>query len=111
MTKMPNIKGPDRNKPVSFDPKKNLFITIDDIFDKKATITPIDNLTEEQQKQLVVERLRRGSDFTEQAISGPPYTRDNVIEHIEKDSEYGQMRIQVELGYLREFLKQIEDEL
>jgi len=111
MAKMPNLQGPDRDKPVCFDPEKNLFITIDDIFDKKATITPIDKLTEEQQKKLVVERLRRGADFTEQAISGPPCTRDEVVEHIEKDSEYGQMRTQVELSYLREFLKQIEDEL
>jgi hypothetical protein len=111
MAKMPDIKGPDRNKPVCYDPQEDRFITIDDLIAGRAAIVPLERLSDEQQKKLVVERNRVGGDYTVQAISGPARTREQVIAEIEADTEFGSMAVKAELMYLQDLLRQIEDAL
>jgi hypothetical protein len=111
MAKMPNIRGPDRNKPLCYDPQHDRLITIDDLIAGKAKIVSPDNLTRQQQKRLVMERYRAGPDHTVQTISGPARTRDQVIQEIEAESEFGRMAVDAELMYLGELLQQIEEAL
>jgi len=111
MTLMPEIQGPDRNKPIYYDPNTDRFITLDDLEAEKGEIVPVDALTPAQQKHLVIERNRAGSDYTQQAISGPAQTRDEVIREIESETESGRMAVQADLMYLRDLQNQIIQEV
>lgn len=112
MAILPNIKGPARKKPVCYDPNEDRFITIDDLDAGKAGIVPLDRLTEEQLKRLVIERNRVGEDYKVQVDWGvPAMTRDEVIKEIEADTESGRLAVEADLMHVRDLLKQIEDEL
>jgi len=113
MTLLPEIKGPARKKPVCYDPEKDHFITIDDLEANKAQIVPLDILTDEQLKQLVIERNRVGEDYKHQANwTEPPKSPNDMIKQIEADTELGRVAVEAEIAYLRNrLLIDIEDAL
>lgn len=111
MAEMPNIQGPDRKKPICYDPEGDRFLTIDEIIAGTGPLVPPDRLTAEQQKRLVVERNRVGSDYTVQNISGPARSRDNVVEQIEADTQFGRQAVAAEIMYLQDLVKQVADAL
>ena len=112
MTLLPEIKGLTRKKPVCYDPQKNRFITIDDLEANKANIVPLDLLTDEQLKRLVIERNRVGENYRVQTNwSEPSQSRNDIIKQIEDDTESGRMAVEAEIMYLRDHLKDIEDAL
>lgn len=111
MSPLPEITGPDRQKPLCYDPERNKFIYFDEIITGKEKIVPLEKLNHEQLKKLVVERNRAGPDYIVQVLSGAKYSRDDVIKEIRKQSEFGKMSIQAEVSYLSDLLKQIEEAL
>jgi hypothetical protein len=113
MTILPEIKGLARKKPVCYDPEKNSFITIDDLEANKAQIVPLDILTSEQLKRLVIERNRVGEDYKLQADwTEPAKSPNDIIEQIEADTELGRVTVEAEVSYLRNrLLIDIENEL
>jgi hypothetical protein len=112
MTILPEIKGLTRKKPVCYDPETDRFVTLDDLDAGKAKIVPLDRLTDEQLKRLVIERNRVGEDYSVQNDwSAPPQSRDDVIKQIEADTESGRRAVQAEIMYLRDHLKDIEGAL
>ena len=108
---MPMIEGPDRLKPLCYDPQRHKFITFDEIVSGAERIVPPDSLTADDLKLLVIERQRVGPDYRVQTISGPVMTRDDVIEAIVRDEPFGRATIEAESSYLRDLLAQIEDTL
>jgi hypothetical protein len=112
MTILPEIKGLARKKPVCYDPEKDRFITIDDLDTNKANIVPLNLLTDEQLKRLVIERNRAGEDYKVQTNwSEPPHSRNDIIKQIEDDTESGRMAVKAEIMYLHDHLRDIEDAL
>jgi hypothetical protein len=112
MAILPEIKGLARKKPVCYEPQKDCFITIDDLDAGKAKIVPLDRLTDEQLKRLVIERNRVGEDYRVQNDwAAPPQSRDDVIKQIQADTESGRRAVQAEIMYLRDHLRDIEDAL
>ena len=112
MSLLPEIKGLIRKKPVCYDPKKNHFITIDDLEANKANIVPLELLTDEQLKRLVIERNRIGENYKIQTNwSEPPQSRNDIIKQIEDNTESGRMAVEAEIMYLRDHLKDIENAL
>jgi hypothetical protein len=107
MGKMPDVRGPDRPKPITIDPKTGRFITIDDIETRGVVPVPLDALSHDQLVRLVIERNRLGPDYTVQSISGPPLSRDQVMREIEAGTEFGRMAVQAELMALSELLDKI----
>lgn len=105
---IPEIKGPDRNKPLCYDPERGIFITYDDIVSGKERIVHLEKLTDSQFKQLVIKRQQSGSDYVVQSMSGPPMTRDDVIEAIRHDEPFGLATVEAEASYLQDLLAQIE---
>lgn len=103
----PTVRDEDRNKPLCYDPGRDLFITLDDILSGREMIIPPDSLSDDDQKRLVIRRQQTGPDYTVQAISGPPMTRDDVIEAIERDDQFGRMTVEAEIAYLKDFLARI----
>jgi hypothetical protein len=108
---MPKIEGPDRKKPLCYDPGRKKYITFDEIISGNEQIVPLELLSEEDRKQLVVERQRRGPDYKMQPMSGPMMTRDNVVEAIIRDEPIGRATVEAELSYLRDLLSQIKKAL
>ncbi|GAF95308.1 unnamed protein product [marine sediment metagenome] len=111
MSKIPNIRGLARKKPICYDPNQDRFITIDDIIEGKARIVSIDQLTPEEQKCLVIKRNKVGEEYTVQTISGPPRSREEVIKEIEAETEFGQMTVQAEIMYLKDLIERIKEAL
>jgi hypothetical protein len=110
---MPSItvRDEDRNKPLCYDPERDMFITLDDILSGREMIIRPDSLSRDDRKRLVIRRQQTGPDYTVQSISGPPMTRDDVIEAILRDDEFGRMTVEAEISYLKDFLAGISPKL
>jgi hypothetical protein len=111
MTSIPKIEGPARNKPLSYDPMRDRFILYDDILSGKEKVVPVETLSYEQQKKLVLERNRAAPEYTIGTITGGIYPKKELIEAIESDTELGRTTIKAEIAYLSELLKQIQEAL
>ncbi len=109
MAKLPEIEGPDRRKPLSYDPATGHYITFDDIVHRQARVVPLDSLSPEDQTHLVLERLRVGPDYTMSDTSGRMLNREQIIEEIKKGTPLGLRVVRAEISYVRELLKQIQD--
>ena len=108
---LPKIDRHNLRKQLCYDPRRKKFITYREITTGKEKIVPLEKLSQEEMKMLVVERQLKGPDYTMQAISGMPYTRDDVVKSILKEDEVGQMTMEAELSMLKELLHQIEKNL
>jgi len=83
---MPEIDKESRKRPLCYDPKRKQFIHFPEIVSGEAEIVPVDDLSDDDLKVLVIRRWEvLPEDTTVQAISGPPMRRDDVIAAIEKD--------------------------
>lgn len=106
---MPEIDAESRRRPLFYDAKRNKYILFDDIVSLKEKIIPVDSMTEDDLKRLVIMRWRMlPKDTTVQAISGPPLSRDDVIQAIEQDEPFGRDTLEAERSYLRDLLNEIQ---
>ncbi len=109
---MPEIDEKNRKRPLSYDPARRKFILYDEIVSGEESIVPVDSLSEDEIKELVIERWRAlPEDIRVQAISGSPYSRDDVIRAIEHDELFGKITVHGESSYLRDLLEQIQRNL
>ena len=100
-----------RYKPIGYDPAQEKYIYFDEIITGKEKIIDLNSLTEAEKKKLIIERHKAGPDYTVQAISGPPLSRDDVVESIERDQDFGLITVQSEISYLETFLDEIRQNL
>ena len=110
---LPDMDEISRRRPLCYDPVHKKFIRYDDIMSGKEKIIPVDSLSNDDFKKLVVERWRvLPHDIPKvQAISGPPLSRDEVIRAIEQDEPFGRMTVEGDKSYLRDLLDEIQREL
>ena len=108
---LPKIEGQNLEKPLCYDSKRNKFIRFDEIVSGKEKIIPVEELSPRDLKTLVIERQRRGPDYTLQPMSGPPHRRNDVIRAIEKGNKIGRMTMEADTAYLKELLQQIKSHL
>ena len=108
---MPNIEGMDRKKPLCYDPERRRFIYFDDIISGRERIIPVDRLSENDLKRLVIKRHKTGPNYTVRAMSGNALSRDDVVNAIEKGESFGRMTLEAEASALRDLLAEIERNL
>jgi hypothetical protein len=108
---LPKIEGQNLKKPLGYDPKRKKFIRFDELVSGTEKIIPIEQLSPADLKTLVIERQRRGPDYTVQPMSGPPQTRDDVIRAIETGEKIGRMTLEAETSHLKDLLRQIQSHL
>jgi len=108
---LPQIDERHRKRPLCYDPARDKFIYFDEIVSGEEKIIPVETLSEDELKKLVVERQRTAPDYTVQAISGPPFSRDDVIRAIEQDEPFGLVTLEAEKSYLHDLLAEIEQNL
>ena len=58
---------------------------------------PPEKLAAVDLKKLVIERIRLGPDFEMQSLSGRMYARDDIINEIEKETEFGLVVLEAEI--------------
>ena len=104
---LPKIERRNLRKPLCYDPQRKKFITYREITSGKEEIVPLEKLSHEEKKMLVVERQLKGPDYTMQSMSGMPYTRDDVVNSILKNDEVGKMTMEAELSMLKDLLHEI----
>jgi hypothetical protein len=97
----------NKNKPVCYDPARKKFIYYDEIISGQENIIPLDTLSEEDLKKLIIERHKAGLDYKVQAISGPPYSRDDVIRAIKQNEPFGLITVAAEKSYLKGLLESL----
>ena len=109
---MPELDATSRKRPLSYDPERCKFIFFDDLVSGKERAFPVEDLSDDDLKKLVIERWRvLPKETTVQAISGPPYRRDDVIRAIQRDEPYGRELLQAEVAYLKMLLEEIQSSL
>ena len=106
---MPKIEGPNRKKPLCYDPERGKFITFDEILTGTEQIVPLERLSAEELTHLVVERQRAGPDYRVQAMSGSLMSRDDVVDSIHHDEPFGRTTVEADLSHLRDLLAQIKE--
>jgi hypothetical protein len=108
---MPNIEGPNRKKPLCYDPSRQKFIHFDDILTGKEPIILPSTLSASDRKKLVLQRQLAGPDYSTQAMSGPLTKRNDVVRSIQNDDEIGKITVEAEVSYLDELLAEIKRNL
>ncbi|MBN1902056.1 hypothetical protein JW926_12100 [Candidatus Sumerlaeota bacterium] len=108
---LPSIDESNRKRPLCYDPKRKKFILYDDIISKKEEIIPVESLSDPDLKKLIIERQLTAPDYKAQAISGPPFSKKDVIKAIEQDDPFGKITLEAEKSYLRDFLDEIRRNL
>ena len=108
---LPNIPESDRVKPISYDPDRGEFVLFDDAVEARNPLIPPADLSREELKRVVIERHRRGPDYTVRTSTGETYSRDEVIHAIEADTEFGKATVDAEVKYIAALVKQISDAL
>jgi hypothetical protein len=108
---MPVIDGPNRRKPLCYDPLRKKFIYFDDILSGREAIILPSSLSEDDRKRLVIERHTVGPDYAAQAMSGPVMTRNDTVRAIESNDEIGRTTVEAEVSYLDELLAEIQKNL
>jgi hypothetical protein len=100
---------PISDRPISYNPVRRIYIYESDIESGKEKIIPIDSLSEDDQKKLIIKRWRvLPKDFGVLDLNGIYKSRDDVIRAIKKDEPFGLMTVEAEISYLREYLDEIQ---
>lgn len=107
----PAIDDKDIRKPICYDPCDGKYIFYEEVLSGKQKIIPIETLSDDDFKQLVIKRLNTGPDFTVQSISGPPFTRDDVVRAVVHNEPFGRDTLDAEKAYLRDFLASLQQQL
>lgn len=107
MPQLPDIQGPNRLKPLTYDPERGKFILYDELLSGKERIVPVERLSHEDVKKLIVERNRVGPAYTIRDLNGALLTREDVVQAIESETPFGKITLDAEISYLAELLKQI----
>jgi hypothetical protein len=108
---LPKIDSRTQKKPLCYDPGRKKFIFYNEITSGKEKIIPVEKLDLSDKKLLIVERQKKGPDYTIQAISGIPYTRDDVVRAILRDEDLGKMTMEADLSMLKDLLNEIQRNL
>ena len=109
---IPEPDEANRKKPLCYDPARRKFILFDDIVSGREKIVPLESLSQDDLKKLVIERHRAGPDYRVQADWGSPaQSRDDVVRAIERDEPFGRITVEAETSYLREYLATIQKDL
>jgi hypothetical protein len=108
---LPKIDAANLKKPLCYDPARKKFIYYADIVSGAERIIPVDTLSPEDRKKLIVERQKAGPDYKLQPMSGPLMTRDDVVKAIERDNPVGLTTVDAEVAYLGELLDEIRRNL
>ncbi len=104
---LPDIKGPDRDKPLTYDPQRHKFITFDELVSGQEPAVPIESLSRDDLKKLILERQRLSPPYRVMDLNGNLMTREDVIRAIETDSDFGRLTLEAEASHLSDLLEQI----
>ncbi len=109
---LPEMDEQSRRRPISYDPARRKFILFDEIVSGREPIIPVDSLSDDELKELVIMRWRAlDEDRPVQAMSGPRFLREDVIRAIEQDEPFGRMTLEAEKSYLRDLQAEIRRNL
>ena len=119
MSGLPEPKGIAKLKPISYNPDDDKFILFDDAVHRFEKIYPIDELTFQQQKKLVIKRLQTELDAMQEkdkptiqmSFSGPTLNTQQMIENVEKETDFGKTIIRSEISALRDYTLNIQEAL
>ena len=98
------LSDTERKKPLSYNPKTQKYIYIDDIM--KGTIFSPTDLNEDLQKKLTIERLELEEPFSIESLGA--LNKEQMIDEIRKYSKKGEEIVKAEIKYLKETIEEIK---
>jgi hypothetical protein len=102
---------PSQKKPLCYDPVLDKFIYYQEIITGKEKIIPVDSLSDDDFKKLVIKRVRSGPEITGGPMTSPFHSRENTIKAIKDNTKFGQQTLEAEKSILRDLLAEIERNL
>jgi hypothetical protein len=106
MKKIGNLEFKDyaAEKPVSLTAAGEFLTASEVVAQPSLSLTSLVALDTDLQVKLAVERYALEPDFALGIIGAGLVTRDEAIDHIKRQDEFGQLALQVEMGYLNNLL-------
>lgn len=104
---LPKLDNLSLRKPLSYDRKRHKFIYYNDLISGDEKIIFMDDLSIEEKKTLIIERIKQDPNYTIQSISGIAYSRDDIIQAIQTNDDIGKMTLEAETSMLNDLLKNI----
>lgn len=98
------LSDTERKKPLSYDPKTEKYLYLDDIM-KGKIFSPTD-LDEELQKKLTIKRLELEEPFSIESLGA--LNKEQMIEEIHKCTKKGEEIVKAEIKFLKETIEEIK---
>ena len=108
---LPILDNQSAKKPLGYNPLSERFLYYSDIISGREKIVYPISLSQSDKKMLIIERLKKGPDFTMQSISGNPYTRNDIIKAVNDNDEVGIMTLEAEISMLNDLLTKISENI
>ena len=108
---LPILDADTQKKPLCYDHARNKFIYYQEIITHKENIIPVDSLSDDDFKKLVIKRVRSSLEFTGGPMTSPFYSHDDTIKAIKGDTKFGKQTLEAEKSMLRDLLAQIDQNL
>ncbi len=108
---LPKLNADAQKQPLCYDHERDKFIYYQEIITRKEKIIPVDALSDDDFKKLVIKRVRSSLEFTGGPMTGPFYSRDDTIKAIKGNTKFGQQTLEAQKSMLRDLLADIEQNL
>ena len=97
------LNDTERKKPLSYDPKTEKYLYLDDIMNGRI-FSPA-NLDEEIQKKLTIKRLELEEPFSIESLGA--FSKEQMIEEIQKCTKKGEEIVKAEIKFLEETIEEV----
>jgi hypothetical protein len=108
---LPQLDETSRKRPIGYCPTCNQFVYYDQVVSGQTQIIPLDTLSEDDLKKLVIERYRVLGQETRIGPMASLYSPEAIVRMIEEGEPFGLMTVQAETNYLRSFLDDLAHDL
>ncbi len=102
---LPPIAEEAKVKPLSYNPLNSQYIYYDKVAKGEQKIYPITNLEKVSRIKLAIKRYQSSEENTLlSTLNGESYTKDKIVQEIERGTQVGDNFVSLDLNYLEYYL-------
>ncbi|MBS1643989.1 MAG: hypothetical protein JST36_03050 [Bacteroidetes bacterium] len=110
MTHLPEIVAAAKRRPLSYNPITQAYIYYDELAQGTAKLYPLEKLSPEQLKQLVIERQLSNTPTEYATLQDVKRDNEAMADEIRKETKLGKQILQADKDYLEFYLEQFPKE-
>jgi len=108
--KLPDIVAAAKRRPLSYNPITKTYIYYDELEQGTAKLYPIEKLSPEQLKQLVIERQLSNTPTDYATLQELKWNNEAMADEIRNETKLGKQILQADKDYLEFYLAQFPKE-